>query len=232
MTNGPSMARPDGEAIFAVLRDEILTGVHPPGTPLREVALAERFGVSRTPVREALSRLQHERLLERVSRGLQVPQIDPEQVVRVYDMRVLLEAEAAAQAAQARSITDVLRLEALLERDRGLEDPDDQTRIATNLEFHAAIWAAAHNPVLEDLLERLGTHLVHAPRSTLSGGTRWEEALGEHELMIRAIEARDAEAAREGARAHMETARTLRMQLLRETALVRPVATANGRGRA
>ena len=209
----------DGESIFLTLRSEILSGLHPPGTAMREVTLAERFGVSRTPVREALSRLQQERLLERVARGLQVPRVDPQQVIQVYDMRILLEEEAAGQAARARQFTDQMRLEALLERDRGLREPDDQTRIKTNLEFHSAVWACAHNPVLQDLLERLSTHLVHAPHSTLSVGRRWEDSLDEHAALVDAIDRQDVETAKAVARAHMETARRLRLQLLREGAL-------------
>lgn len=219
MAHTVASSRPDGDTIFTALREEIVTGVHGPGTPMREVALAERFGVSRTPVREALSRLQQERLLERVARGLQVPQIDPHQVIQIYDMRILLEQEAAAQAARARQFTDLIRLEALLERDRQLVDPDDQTRISTNLEFHAAVWACAHNPVLEDLLERLSTHLVHAPRSTLATEDRWEAALDEHERLVRAVEDQDERTARTVAREHMETARRIRLQLLRQAAL-------------
>lgn len=217
-------ARVDGEAIFATLRSEILSGVHQPGTPMRETTLAERFGVSRTPVREALSRLQQERLLERVARGLQVPQVQPQQVIQIYDMRILLEEEAAGQAARARQFTDLIRLEALLERDRRLTDPDDATRITTNLEFHAAVWSCTHNPVLTDLLERLSTHLVHAPRSTLSVDQRWDTALEEHRELIAAIDRQDVEAARGLARAHMETARRIRLQLLREGALEQPLS--------
>lgn len=213
-------ARPDGDSIFVALREEILTGVHQPGTPMREVALAQRFGVSRTPVREALARLQQERLLEPGARGLRVPQVDPEQVIQIYDMRILLEQEAAAQAARTRQFTDLMRLEALVERDRHLVDPDDHTRITTNLEFHAAVWACTNNPVLQDLLQRLSTHLVHAPKSTLSTPDRWDAALDEHERLVRAIEDQDGEAARAIARQHMETARKLRLQLLRKTALL------------
>lgn len=216
-------ARIDGEAIFAALRSEILSGVHSPGTPMREITLAERFGVSRTPVREALSRLQQERLLERVARGLQVPQVDPAQVIQVYDMRILLEEEAAGQAARSRQFTDLMRLEALLERDRKLSDPDDHTRITTNLEFHAAVWECAHNPVLTDLLERLSTHLIHAPRSTLSVEQRWTDALDEHEELIGAIDRQDVQTARRVAREHMETARRIRLKLLREGALEQPL---------
>ncbi|MCU1563188.1 MAG: hypothetical protein JWN05_1567 [Arthrobacter sp.] len=215
--------RVDGESIFQTLRSEILSGMHPPGTAVRETSLAERFGVSRTPVREALSRLQQERLLERVARGLQVPQVDPQQVIQIYDMRILLEEEAARQAARARQFPDLMRLEALLQRDRQLQEPDDYTRITTNLEFHAAVWNCAHNPVLRDLLERLSTHLIHTPRSTLSTGNRWAESLDEHEALLKAIENQDSDAAGKIAREHMETARTLRLQLLRETALQNPL---------
>jgi DNA-binding GntR family transcriptional regulator len=215
--------RVDGESIFQTLRSEILSGMHPPGTAVRETSLAERFGVSRTPVREALSRLQQERLLERVARGLQVPQVDPQQVIQIYDVRILLEEEAARQAARARQFPDLMRLEALLQRDRQLQDPDDYTRITTNLEFHAAVWNCAHNPVLRDLLERLSTHLTHAPWSTLSTGNRWTDSLDEHEALLKAIENQDSDAAGKIAREHMETARALRLQLLRETALQNPL---------
>ncbi|RJT97492.1 GntR family transcriptional regulator [Arthrobacter frigidicola] len=219
MTESTDMsAKVDGEAIFRVLRGEILAGVHPPGTALREVVISERFGVSRTPVREALSRLQHERLLERAARGLQVPQIDPQEVIQIYDLRVMLEEEAAGQAASERRSADVIRLEALVERDKSLSDPDDQTRINLNQEFHVALWAASHNPVLTDLLARLSTHLIHTPRSTLSVGNRWQESLDEHEALVRAVADRRAEDARRIARTHMETARALRLALLRTSA--------------
>lgn len=211
-------ARVDGEAIFNILRSEILAGVHTPGTALREVGLSERFGVSRTPIREALSRLQHERLLERAARGLQVPQIDPQEVIQIYDLRVMLEEEAAGQAARGRGVADVLRLEGLVERDRELESPNDSTRVRCNLEFHAAVGSAAHNRVLQDLLDRLSMHLIHTPRSTLSVGNRWNDALDEHEALVRAIAEQRADDARAIARKHMETARSLRLALLREAA--------------
>ena len=216
----PTEASPrvDGDAIFRVLRGEILAGVHPPGTALREVTVSERFGVSRTPVREALSRLQHERLLERAVRGLQVPQIDPQEVIQIYDLRVMLEEEAAGQAALNRGAADLMRLEALLERDRAVVDPDDTTRVTNNLEFHTSVWASTRNPILMDLLERLSTHLIHTPRSTLSVGNRWQEVLVEHEALVSAIADRRSDDARVIARTHLETARTLRLALLRTTA--------------
>jgi DNA-binding GntR family transcriptional regulator len=210
--------RHDGDSIYAQLRSEILAGVIPPATPLREVTLGERFGVSRTPVREALRRLQHDHLLDRGARGLQVHQATPQEVIQVYDVRILLEQEAAGQAALSHDITDIMQLEGLVERDRALNNPDDHTRASTNLEFHAAVWAAAHNPVLQDLLQRLSTHLIRTPHSTLSVGERWDEALVEHAALVAAITAGDETNARKTAREHMETARSIRLDLLRKSA--------------
>jgi DNA-binding GntR family transcriptional regulator len=215
-------AQTDAQAVYAQLRAQILDRTLPPGTPLREITLASQFGVSRTPVREALRRLEQDRLLVQSARGMAVRAVDPHEIVQVYDMRVLLEAEAAGQAARARGPADLMRLEGLLARDRALADPDDSTRAATNLEFHAAIWQAAHNPVLLDLLERLTLHLVHAPRSTLSVGDRWTSALDEHERLIDAIRAHDETTAQEIAKGHMETAREIRLALLRDAAAGQP----------
>lgn len=205
--------------IFTQLRNEILNGTLLPGTQLKEVQLANRFGVSRTPVRDALSRLEDLGLAERVNRGLEVRGLDPEQVIQVYDMRILIEVEASGQAAQNRNLNDILTLEALLERDRSLENPTDAELIQTNLEFHRAVWKATQNPVLIDLLERLMTHLVHAPTSTLSVDDRQNEALNEHAKLIEAISDRDTAAARDIAKQHFSTAREIRMNLLRKAAL-------------
>lgn len=218
MTTQGAGGRTDAQAVYAELRAQILSGALPPGSPLRETALAGRFGVSRTPVREALRRLEQDRLLTPGVRGMEVRAVDPQEVVQVYDMRVLLEAEAAGQAARARGVADLLRLEGLLARDRALTDPDDATRTRTNLEFHAALWRATHNTVLVDLLDRLTIHLVHTPSSTLSVGDRWHTALDEHSRLIEAVRAHDEPGARAIAEAHMITARDIRLALLRDAA--------------
>ncbi|MFF5792524.1 GntR family transcriptional regulator [Paeniglutamicibacter sp. NPDC012692] len=212
-------AKVDSETIHAELRAEILHGSHRPGTAFKEVALAGRFGVSRTPVREALGRLQQEGLLERGTRGLQVRDITPEQLMQVYDLRVLLEGQAALEAAAARTEMDLIRLEGLVERDRALTDPDDQTRLLTNIEFHSALWTAAHNPILKDLLDRLATHQIHAPSSTLSIGSRWSESLDEHAETVGFIRNRDGAAAQELMRRHMSEARRIRLSLFGQIGL-------------
>ncbi|GAA3326365.1 GntR family transcriptional regulator [Paeniglutamicibacter sulfureus] len=212
-------AKVDSETIHAELRAEILHGSHAPGTAFKEVALADRFGVSRTPVREALGRLAQEGLLERGVRGLQVRNIDPEQLMQVYDLRILLEGQAALEAAATRTEMDLIRLEGLVDRDRALPDPDDQTRLRTNIEFHSALWTAAHNPILKDLLDRLSTHQIHAPSSTLSVGARWADSLDEHAEMVRLIRNRDGAEAQEAMRRHMGEARRIRLSLFGQIGL-------------
>lgn len=207
------MAKLDSDSIHAQLKDDLLQGAFQPGDALREVALAERFGVSRTPVREALTRLLHEGLLERRARGLFVKEIDPEQIMQVYDLRILLEGQAAQEAASVRTEVDLMRLQALVDRDRALSEPDDATRLATNIEFHRALWRAAHNPVLEDLLERLATHQIHAPTSTLSVGSRWTESLDEHQCIVENIRERDSAKVCGLIQAHMATAKALRLKM-------------------
>ncbi|MUL44326.1 GntR family transcriptional regulator [Streptomonospora sp. PA3] len=208
--------------IYDQLRADILAGAIPLGAPVREVAVAERFGVSRTPVREALRRLQHDRLLEAGPRGgLYVRTPGPEEVMQIYEARILLEAEAARQAAHARGVADLAHLEGLLARDRALADPDDATRASTNLEFHEALWQATHNPVHTDLLHRLPIHLVSTQHSTLSAPGRWEEALEEHARIVAAVADRDADTAAAVARRHMRTARDIRIRILREQASTR-----------
>lgn len=206
----------DRQSIYETLRQEIATGTLESGSTLKEVALSERFGVSRTPVRDALMRLTDSGLLERTQRGLEVKGVDPEVVVQVYDMRILLEEEAAGRAAERHTISEVLQLEALLARDRRLENPDDATMMHTNLEFHETVWKATHTPVLIDLLNNLSAHLIHSPRSTLGEGDRWQRSLDQHEQLIKAIQDRDVETARQTARQHFEEARAIRLEILRD----------------
>jgi len=207
--------RVDAATIYDALRRDVRTGALAPLTPVREVAVASRFGVSRTPVREALRRLEHDRILTASNRGLVVRGIDADEVIATYNVRILLEGEAAAEAAWARTEADLLRLDSLLGRDRDLVDPSDAVRAATNDEFHLALWGATHNPVLIDLLQRLTVHLVRVPHSTLSADGRWDEALAEHAALLTAIRDRDPDRSRTAAATHMTRAREIRLDLLR-----------------
>ncbi|WP_129662223.1 GntR family transcriptional regulator [Rothia uropygialis] len=207
----------DRNAIFEKLRQEIIEGTLEQGSPLKESPLATRFNVSRTPVRDALVRLEQTGLAVRGNRGLAVKSIDPQSVVQVYRLRILLEEEAAGQAAENRTFNDVISLQALMSRDKEVDQDDEQALVRANLDFHEAVWQATQNKLLTSLLNEVTGQVVHAPKSTLSVGNRWAEALEEHEALVKAIEDREIASARRIARQHFEQALHIRMSLLRES---------------
>lgn len=210
------MAQFDHEVVFDSLSSDIRLGKLRQGHHLAEVELANFFGVSRTPVRDALARLIQEGLAHRKGRRVLVSALDVDRVIQIYDLRVLLEVEAAKQAAQNRSLADVLKLQALIEQDRNRTDTSEQELISSNLRFHRTVWDAADNPTLVDLLESLSRHLVHTPHSTLTVGNRWSESIEEHSSLAQAIEDRDSVQAAEISKSHFESARKIRLELLRD----------------
>jgi len=204
----------NARAIYSALRNEIVSGDLAPGTPMREVSLAARFGVSRTPIREVMRQLLNDGLLERGASGVQVATSDVERTIQVYDARILLEGQVVTEAAENRRSSDLFKLQRLLDRDRALVDPPIGQRVTTNLEFHSALWDAAHNAVLSEILERLALNGVSTPQTTLNDDDRWTIALDEHAAMLAAIEARDGERASELAKRHLTEARDIRIQRL------------------
>ncbi|WP_261165511.1 GntR family transcriptional regulator [Microbacterium sp. Marseille-Q6965] len=196
---------------YEQIRDAILSGAFEGGRVLSENSLAAEFGTSRTPVREALHRLEIERLVERGPRGAVVRTTSPEEILDIYDVRITLEGSAAQRAAQQASALDLVRLRARQEDMRALTSREE--RPAANQAFHEALWAASHSPTLVDLLDRLGLHLRRYPTSTLDSDDRWHEALAEHDGIIDAIARQDAAAARELAERHMSAAREARLRM-------------------
>lgn len=203
--------------VYDAVRAEIASGRLAPGSSLVETALAARFGVSRTPVREALRRLEQDRLVERAERGLRVRTADPQEVLELYEARILLEAAVARGAAERRRAGDVAILEGLLEADRsdGVTDPVERAR--RNAVFHETLWRAAGNVVLVDLLQRLGLHLLRHPETTLAWPGRWEQSLDEHARLVDAVRGRDADAAAAAAAEHFEHARDIRLAAWRSS---------------
>lgn len=195
------------------IRDAIVDGTIEPGTQLVESAVAAWCGVSRTPVREALTRLEQDGLLERGESGLVVRERSPEEILDLYDTRIILEVAAARVAAERHTAFDRIRLEQL-QRAWEACDPTDGVALAQrNREFHRGVWLASHNETLFDLLHRLNLHLVRYPATTLAHPGRFEEAGREHAELLAAILARDPEAAGKTTEAHFARARDIRLEL-------------------
>lgn len=197
--------------VYERIRDAILEGALEPGRVLSENQLASEHGASRTPVREALHRLEVEMLVERAGRSLRVRETSPEEILDIYDVRITLEGSAARGAATRATELDRARLAAAAEAMRAAGD-DARARARRNREFHEALWAASHSPTLVDLLQRLHVHLIRYPKTTLEGDDRWQTVLDEHDALLDAIDRRDGDEAQRVAEAHMAGAREVRLR--------------------
>lgn len=198
--------------VYDRIREAIVRGEFAPGDALGEVALARQFGTSRTPVREALHRLEIEAIVEPGPRGVRVRASSPEEILDIYEVRITLESAAAKAAATRATELDQVRLRSAQETMIATgEEPAD--RALANRVFHEAIWNASHSPTLVDLLHRLNVHLIRYPTTTLTYGDRWDEVLREHQELLDAIERHDTSAAQAIAEHHMTGAREVRLRM-------------------
>jgi DNA-binding GntR family transcriptional regulator len=204
-TGGPSTA-----ALYAAIHRQIIDGSLEPGSVLSEAELSATHHVSRTPVRNALARLEHDGLLDRTARGYAVRQRSPEEVVELFEARIVLELAVAETAAERRSVLDLARLSHLMDR---AESCDDRVEfIDLNASFHVALREAAHNRAIVELMQRLDAQLA-VYDSRVPAEDR-EPTLKEHRCILDAVAARDAGAARELMAAHVNRSRDLRITAL------------------
>lgn len=194
------------DLVYERIRDEITGGVHSPGVHLPETALAARHGVSRTPVRAALARLESDGFITIAPHvGAVVIKRSLREVVEVFEVRVILESEGARLAAHHREDHDV---EALRTLARAMEEENgsgaDIGRLsALNKAFHATILDAAGNPTLKQSAERLMAlgFLVHT--YTRFAPSDIERSLRDHRTILAAIETGDAPWANAAMRNHI-----------------------------
>lgn len=215
-----SKSAADRLAPYEMLKRAILSGEIPPGQPLAEVALAQWCGVSRTPIREALLRLEQDGLTDRTDHGLAVRARSPEEILDIYYTRMALEATAGRVAAERRTDHDLLQLQWAMENCNNVPDTDPPRMVQANQKFHQSVWHASRNESLIDLLGRLNLHLGRYPGTTLASPGRWDTAREEHLQLLDAIERRDGDDAHRIAMAHFRAARDIRLALFaREASL-------------
>lgn len=201
------------KSAYQRMKEAILALEHLPGEPLVETELARRYGISRTPVREALYRLEHDGLVQRSENGLIVRNRSPEEILDLYVVWIALEATAAEVACVRRSDVDLVRIRGRQKTFEASRDDTPAVKASTNRAFHHAIWRATHNESLQDLLERLDLHLGRYPETTLEHPGRWETSVAEHRELIDAIAARDGDTAATIARRHLTAARDIRLEM-------------------
>ncbi|MEM7270808.1 MAG: GntR family transcriptional regulator [Pseudomonadota bacterium] len=192
--------------------DDIDAGVFPPGARLLETDLAERFGVSRTPVREALRRLESQGVVaHEPRRGAVVASLDYNQLGELYAVREVMEGLAARLAARHASPAEIQLLRDMIAKDRKETEPGKLA--LANKRFHRQLHLASHNRYLSQTLDPVRRSLALLSGTTFEDKDRPRESNDEHEVIVDAIEARDEDAADAAARAHIASAYALRLRL-------------------
>lgn len=197
---------------YALILDAIDVGIYRPGDRLVESELAEQFGVSRTPIREALQRLETQSLLARDGRSLIVASLDHNQLAELYVVRTELEGLAARLAARHAAPEEIRVLRDMVEEDRGfLGNPEALAR--SNRRFHKQIHLASHNRYLVQQLDLVHRTMALLATTSLAVEGRGETALNEHEAIVAALEERDGEKAHLALKNHISKAFETRLKL-------------------
>ena len=211
-TLGAVQAKPEtiramkiSERLCETIEELIATGELAPGSALDEAMLVERYGVSRTPVREALIQLAAEGLVElRPRRGAVVAQATPQRLVEMFEVMAELEAMCARLAARRLHDADLVALEAALACcDAAAAQRDPDAYFYANEEFHRALYTASHNDFLVGQTLALQRQLRPYRRLQLRVRHRMQHSLTEHAEILVALRQGDAVQAMEATRRHV-----------------------------
>jgi len=213
--------RPSPSDAYQLILDAIDMGIFKPGDRLVESDLAERFGVSRTPIREALQRLETQSLLERDGRSLIVASLSHNQMAELYSVRRELEGLAARLAAKHATDEEIAVLGDMVTADDALvKDPRALSR--ANRLFHQQLHLASHNRYLVQQLDLVHRTMALMATTSLAVEGRGEIAQSEHRAIVGAIKARDEAAAEAALKEHISVAFMTR---LKQDAVIRMKAS-------
>ncbi|MBY6006081.1 GntR family transcriptional regulator [Salipiger bermudensis] len=213
-TNSVTASQPVGA--YALLLQEITSGRLEPGTRITETELAERLQMSRTPVREALRRLEAEGLVTHKPRvGVIVRQLSYSELMELYEMRWVLEGTAARLAARAASDVEIEELAAINDEMAACAG-DGAALYALNRQFHTTLIAAARNRYLVKSVRSIELTLQILGPTPLREMRRAQEVIAEHAAVVEALRARDGAGAEAAMRAHMDAAQRTRLRQLRK----------------
>ncbi len=211
-----------GDQVYETLKEMLVDQVLAPGARLVIDQLTAQIGVSQTPIREALARLESERYVTKEAlRGYSVaPTLDLDAFLKLFETRLILEPEAAALAAQRHSDPDIVSMRNANRRLRsasvGTTYRQFGLHTAADAAFHGAVAAATQNPFLAESVVRLRSQQQHARLYVHRSMPDAALAAPEHELIFDAVAERDADRAYDAMRSHIQRSRTSMIQLLSE----------------
>lgn len=204
-----------GQDAYQRLIAEIRTGALLPGGRLTETELAARLGISRTPVREAIRALEADGLVVHVPRvGASIRRLTYPEVTELYEMRCVLEGTAARLAARVASDVELSELDTI-SGEMALAQGDVGRLFDLNRQFHRTMLDAARNRFLVDAVQALEKTMLILGPSTMGIAGRIADAQAEHEAVLAALHARDADAAEALMRKHINAAHAIRLRQLR-----------------
>ena len=209
--------QPLREAVCETLRDAIRKGILEPGERLMEVQLADELGISRTPVREAIRKLEQEGyVIMMPRRGTYVSDISTGDVKEIFEIRSALESLAAGLAARRIEPDELETLQNLLIEIEGYIAKNDIEKIVeTDIKFHGLLYKVSRNERLVNIINNLKEQLARFRTLSMSYPGRLQETLEEHSEIVEAIANGDVSAARDAAEHHMERAEKTYLKAIR-----------------
>lgn len=207
--------KPLREIVFESLREAIINGVLEPGERLMEIQLADEMGVSRTPVREAIRKLELEGFVVMIPRkGAYVAGVSDKDVTDVFEIRSALEGLAAGLAAERITDEEIEQMERMILYRSG-EAVDIEKIVEADTDFHALVYQASRNDRLIANLANLREQIQRFRATSLSYPGRLKDAVEEHQAIAEAIISHNVEEAQSLAMAHIMTAENVMFEALR-----------------
>lgn len=197
-----------GQSVFLTLEEEILSGALKPGDTLTEIALSERLGVSRTPLRAAIHALAEEGLVEAIpNKGAVVLGVSLDDLVEIYDIRMRLEGIAASLAAKRISDDSLTKLTESVELSEFYLTKNDSDHLKElDSDFHNILYKSSGNRHLCKILTELHRNIRSYRKMSLSVPERLKTSVEEHKKLLSAIKAHDGALAEKIAVEHIRAA--------------------------
>ena len=211
--NGEKSSQPLSAGLYTELQRDILSGAIPDGSKLTEQAVCKRYGVSRTPVREAFRQLEADGLIDNIpNKGAFVTGLTKRDISDLFDLRILFEVQAVEWAIKRMSSEEIDELAESMEFMEFYTLKDDVDKVLTfNSQFHNIIYAGTGNRMIQKTLAIYQTYLKHSAPAKTYTGEYLKTILDEHKAIFEAFESKNPAAGRKAMEYHMDQSKLRRI---------------------